>query len=241
MSLSLYRMNTNAQNRALLIVFGSMNGLVSAAWDLLMDWSLFQFHSINFLLRDELTYKRKSVYYTAMVIDVVLRHQWVCYALFTRHIQQSAITGFAVAVAEIIRRFNWIFFRMENEHATNVHLFRASRDAPLPYPTSQRRHTRDANSNFVAAVVPPPEEQTPLLRDDSSAASIDSSAQVDRPDRSYLRQLSRILTTAHIKDFQRRKPRADSAAAASLSSETGDSADDGDDTDEDIAEERMQR
>ncbi|QOU18127.1 hypothetical protein BRETT_005187 [Brettanomyces bruxellensis] len=241
MSLSLYRMNTNAQNRALLIVFGSMNGLVSAAWDLLMDWSLFQFHSINFLLRDELTYKRKSVYYTAMVIDVVLRHQWVCYALFTRHIQQSAITGFAVAVAEIIRRFNWIFFRMENEHATNVHLFRASRDAPLPYPTSQRRHTRDANSNFVAAVVPPPEEQTPLLRDDSSSASIDSSAQVDRPDRSYLRQLSRILTTAHIKDFQRRKPRADSAAAASLSSETGDSADDGDDTDEDIAEERMQQ
>lgn len=265
MSLSLYRMNITPHYRAMLIVFGSMNGLVSAAWDLLMDWSLFQFHSKNFLLRDELTYKRKSVYYTAMVIDVILRHQWVCYALFKRHIQQSAITGFGVAVAEIIRRFNWIFFRMENEHATNVHLFRASRDSPLPYPTIQRRSTiasaavsghpspfvRRLSGSFGPEagepIVPTPVERTPLLPEqeqavDSSNASIDSEANDHHPpDRSYLGQLSRILTTAHIKDFQRRKPRADSAARVSLSSEGGDSGDDGDDTDEDIAEERGQR
>lgn len=95
--------------------------------------------------------------------------------------------------------------------------------------------------------MPTPVERTPLLPEqeqavDSSNASIDSEANDHHPpDRSYLGQLSRILTTAHIKDFQRRKPRADSAARVSLSSEGGDSGDDGDDTDEDIAEERGQR
>ena len=58
--------------------------------------------------------------------------------IFTRQIQQSAVTSFCIAVAEILRRFIWILFRMENEHATNVILFRASKDTPLPYSVSNK-------------------------------------------------------------------------------------------------------
>ncbi|GME98197.1 unnamed protein product [[Candida] boidinii] len=134
MSLSLYRIDTIIKYRALLITFGTLNSVLSAAWDILMDWSLFQFDSENFLLRDELSFKNPWYYYIAIILDVLLRFQWIFYALFSTQIQQSAVTSFCIAVAEILRRFIWLFFRMENEHATNVHLFRASRETPLPYP-----------------------------------------------------------------------------------------------------------
>jgi hypothetical protein len=139
MSLSLYRIETVNHYKVLLIFWATINSIYSSIWDILMDWSLFQFDSKYFLLRDEITFKSPNVYYIAMVIDVILRFQWVFYVLFPKQIQQSAITSFCIAVSEILRRFIWIFFRMENEHATNVHLFRASRESPLPYPIIKRK------------------------------------------------------------------------------------------------------
>ncbi|GAV28081.1 hypothetical protein PMKS-001549 [Pichia membranifaciens] len=62
-----------------------------------------------------------------------MRFQWVVYVFTPYKISHSALTAFAIAVAELIRRFVWMFFRMENEHATNVNLFRVSRVCPLPY------------------------------------------------------------------------------------------------------------
>ncbi|VEU24082.1 DEKNAAC105091 [Brettanomyces naardenensis] len=258
MSLSMYRIDTIARYRWLLIFWGALNGMVSSAWDLLMDWSLFQFHSKNFLLRDELTYKRKWVYYVAMVIDVVLRHQWVCYALFEKHIQQSAITGFGVALAEVIRRFNWIFFRMENEHATNVHLFRASRDTPLPFPISRkRRSTHRAQTTTEEAVPSPSDEEArigvttgfvPAPQPAHTAEGL--RARVQEPleetieeesvhaGRSYWSTLSKVLKTAHIKDFQRRKPHHEPSDVSTVAEEedADESDNGGEDTDEDIAE-----
>ena len=139
MSLSLYRIDTIKKYKVLLIFWAAMNSVYSSIWDIVMDWSLFQFDSRHFLLRDEITFKYPSAYYTAMIVDVILRFQWIFYVLFPTQIQQSAITSFCIAIAEILRRFVWIFFRMENEHATNVHLFRASRESPLPYPIIKRK------------------------------------------------------------------------------------------------------
>lgn len=138
MTLSMYRIETINKYKVLLIFWAATNSVYTSIWDILMDWSLFQFDSKYFLLRDEITFKSPKVYYAAMIFDVVLRFQWVFYVLFPKQIQQSAITSFCIAIAEIIRRFIWIFFRMENEHATNVHLFRASRESPLPYPVIKR-------------------------------------------------------------------------------------------------------
>ncbi|TID14788.1 hypothetical protein CANINC_004459 [Pichia inconspicua] len=139
MSLSLYRIETVPKYRALLIFWATINSLYSIVWDIVMDWSLFQLDSKYFLLRDEITFKQPEIYYSAIVVDIILRFQWIFYALFPKQIQQSAITSFCVAIAEVVRRFIWIFFRMENEHATNVHLFRASRESPLPYPIYKRK------------------------------------------------------------------------------------------------------
>ncbi|GMF04736.1 unnamed protein product [Ambrosiozyma monospora] len=57
MALSLYRIEMVNKNRALLITFATLNSIYSSFWDLFMDWSLMQFDSENFLLRDELIVK----------------------------------------------------------------------------------------------------------------------------------------------------------------------------------------
>ncbi|EMG47748.1 hypothetical protein G210_1799 [Candida maltosa Xu316] len=137
-TLSVYRIDRRPQNKAVFIVFAFINSVYCSIWDIVMDWSLLQSDSKHYLLRDHLFYKKPVYYYVAMVTDVVLRFQWVFYAFFNQQIQQSAVTSYFVALAEIFRRFIWLSIRMENEHATNVFLFRASKDTPLPYAVSNK-------------------------------------------------------------------------------------------------------
>lgn len=136
--LSVYRIHRKPQDRIAFIVVASVNSIYCAAWDIVMDWSLLQSGSKHPYLRDNLFYKKPIYYYFAIVADIILRFQWVFYAFFSNQIQQSAITSFFIALAEVFRRFIWICFRMENEHCTNVILFRASKDSPLPYSISSR-------------------------------------------------------------------------------------------------------
>lgn len=107
-------------------------------------------------LRPHLAYKRTWPYYLAMILDPLLRFNWVFYIAFPVELQHSAILSFIVAISEVCRRGMWTLFRVENEHCTNVGRFRASRDVPLPYKIkgqeSQssaeallREHQRDAN------------------------------------------------------------------------------------------------
>lgn len=131
--LSVWRIDRSSKNRAAFITFACINSIYTSTWDIVMDWSLGLTTSKNFLLRDHLFYKKKNYYYVAAVLNVILRFQWIFYAFFSSQIQQLAVTSFCIAIAELFRRFVWMFFRMENEHCTNVILFRASRDSPLPY------------------------------------------------------------------------------------------------------------
>lgn len=134
--LSVWRIERTSKHRIVFIIFATINSLYTATWDIVMDWSLLQPGSKNYLLRDNLFFKRPFFYYAAIITDIVLRFQWIFYAFFSGQIQQLAVTSFCIAVAELFRRFVWIFFRMENEHCTNVTLFRASKDSPLPYSIS---------------------------------------------------------------------------------------------------------
>lgn len=131
--LSVYRIDRTQRNKAAFIAFATINSIFTATWDIVMDFSLLQVGSKNWLLRDNLFYKRPIYYYFAMILDVILRFQWIFYAFFSNQIQQLAATSFLIAFAEIFRRIVWVLFRMENEHCTNVTLFRASKDTPLPY------------------------------------------------------------------------------------------------------------
>jgi hypothetical protein len=68
-----------------------------------------------------------------MVIDPIMRFSWLFYVVFPGQKQHSAATSFFIALGEVFRRFIWNFFRVENEHMTNVGQFIAARDVPLPF------------------------------------------------------------------------------------------------------------
>ena len=68
-----------------------------------------------------------------MILDPILRFNWIFYAIYSNELQHSALLSFFVGFSEVCRRGMWTLFRVENEHCTNVGRFRASRDVPLPY------------------------------------------------------------------------------------------------------------
>lgn len=64
-------------------------------------------------LREEMGYKYPMVYYLAMIIDPLLRFNWIFCILFIEH---STVASFSISLTEILRRWLWAFIRMENEH-----------------------------------------------------------------------------------------------------------------------------
>jgi hypothetical protein len=80
-----------------------------------------------------LAYKQIWWYYAAMVIDPILRCNWIFYVIYAHELQTSSMVAFFIGLSEVLRRGLWTLFRVENEHCNNVGRFRASRDVPLPY------------------------------------------------------------------------------------------------------------
>ncbi|VVD00688.1 unnamed protein product [Leptidea sinapis] len=105
-------------------------------WDVKMDWGLLSVGAgaENALLRDEIVYS-VGYYYFAIIEDLVLRFIWAPAFLLTENKIVSPDTMVSIiAPLEVIRRFIWNFFRLENEHLNNCGKFRAVRDisvAPL--------------------------------------------------------------------------------------------------------------
>lgn len=98
-----------------------------------MDFSLLQPHTHHRFLRDITALKYRWPYYLIMVLDPILRFNWVFYAIFTHDTQHSSIASFLIGFAEVTRRGMWTLLRVENEHCANVKQYKASRDVPLPY------------------------------------------------------------------------------------------------------------
>lgn len=98
-----------------------------------MDFSLVQPHVRHRFLRDITALKSRWPYYLIMILDPILRFNWVFYAIFTHDTQHSSIASFLIGFAEVTRRGMWTLLRVENEHCSNVAQYKASRDVPLPY------------------------------------------------------------------------------------------------------------
>ncbi|KAJ0095395.1 hypothetical protein Patl1_16792 [Pistacia atlantica] len=101
---------------------------------LVFDWGLLNRHSKNRWLRDKLLVSKKSVYFIAMILNVLLRFAWMQTVIkfdFTFMHRNTLIA--TVACLEIIRRGIWNFFRLENEHLNNVGKYRAFKSVPLPF------------------------------------------------------------------------------------------------------------
>ncbi|KAM7520707.1 hypothetical protein LguiB_019669 [Lonicera macranthoides] len=109
--------------------------IFSTYWDVIKDWGLLQHNSRNPWLREKLLVPYKSVYYVAMIVNVVLRLAWMQSVLDlneTSLLHRRALPA-VVASMEIIRRGMWNFFRLENEHLNNVGKYRAFKSVPLPF------------------------------------------------------------------------------------------------------------
>jgi len=77
-----------------------------------------------------------------------MRSSWLCYVVFPWNNQLNAGTSFFIALGELLRRFMWNFFQIENEHMKNVRRFTASRNVPLPF--SLPEFQSDSNSTMEA-------------------------------------------------------------------------------------------
>ncbi|XP_042051009.1 SPX and EXS domain-containing protein 5-like [Salvia splendens] len=103
--------------RPLWLLSGVLNSLYSFYWDITRDWDLscftriFKFnkpHTISNLLHG-----RKWVYVWVIGSNLILRCTWT-YKL-SAHLRHNYLTVFAISALEILRRFQWVFFRVENE------------------------------------------------------------------------------------------------------------------------------
>ncbi|KAL7240569.1 hypothetical protein ACSBR2_006264 [Camellia fascicularis] len=129
-----YSLNQGLSWNILAWIASVIAAVFSTYWDLVFDWGLLQKKSKNRWLRDKLLVPHKSVYFAAMVLNVLLRFVWLQtmldYQVSFLHKQTLAAI---VAVLEIIRRGIWNFFRLENEHLNNVGKYRAFKSVPLPF------------------------------------------------------------------------------------------------------------
>lgn len=185
------------------------------------------------------------MYYFAIVIDPILRFNWIFYAALHFQLQHSAVTSFFVAFSEVFRRGLWSLFRVENEHCSNVGHFRASRDVPLPYELSSAGGTSTTSQGQIQRT---DEEQplTPHLSRTSTApmpqyasgadvsgtgllrrrASDTGMQQPPGPMTRGLQRIGTALRMAHNQDFEKkRKPELGRAATKD------DDSDDDDDYD----------
>lgn len=221
MTLSLYRIDESHSLRALFIVCATINAVYCSVWDLAMDWSLGNPYAEHRYLRDVLGFKHAWMYYASMILDPMLRFNWIFYAIFTNELQHSALLSFFVAFSEICRRGIWTLFRVENEHCTNVGRFRASRDVPLPYelPSPEEERLQDVPEESH-------EHPRPMrMRSDSvrpgTATGADLESVLPQPSPGALRRrqtldtgtpiqrgiarVGTIINEAHVQDFERKR------------------------------------
>ncbi|CAN6572015.1 unnamed protein product [Malus baccata var. baccata] len=140
-----YGLKEGMTSKILAIVSSVVATVVGTYWDIVIDWGLLQRNSKNPWLRDKLLVSNHSVYFIAMVLNVVLRLAWMQSVLGIREapfVHRTALTAM-VACLEIIRRGIWNFFRLENEHLNNVGKYRAFKSVPLPF-NYERDYTRSS-------------------------------------------------------------------------------------------------
>lgn len=120
--------------RPLWLISGVINSLYSFYWDIKRDWDLsiltriFMFKSPS--TWTNLLYGRSWVYYWVLGSNLVLRCTWT-YKL-SSHLRHNYLTVFAITALEMLRRFQWVFFRVENEwnKMTAKQNFEMSSDMP---------------------------------------------------------------------------------------------------------------
>ncbi|KAJ6322161.1 hypothetical protein OIU77_012104 [Salix suchowensis] len=118
----------------LVVVISSAATIYQLYWDFVKDWGLLQKNSKNPWLRNELVLRRKFIYYFSMGLNLILRLAWLQTVIHSNfeHVDYR-VTGLFLASLEVIRRGQWNFYRLENEHLNNAGKYRAVKTVPLPF------------------------------------------------------------------------------------------------------------
>lgn len=103
--------------RPLWLLSGVLNSLYSFYWDVTRDWDLSGFTRIFKFSRphplSNVLFGKKWVYFWVLGSNLILRCTWT-YKL-SAHLRHNYLTVFTITALEISRRFQWVFFRVENE------------------------------------------------------------------------------------------------------------------------------
>ncbi|PPQ86656.1 hypothetical protein CVT25_006840 [Psilocybe cyanescens] len=112
----------------------------ASTWDFLMDWSVLQIHSTHPLLRSEIIYTNHMP-----ISNILIRFIWIIY------IPQSGpnmmVRTFIAGFLEMLRRWQWNFYRLENEHLGNMDQYRVTREVPLPYAINDQNREYDGDDD----------------------------------------------------------------------------------------------
>lgn len=93
-----------------------VHAIYTFLWDVHCDWGLVHCRPCD-SLRSRLLYRPRLVYYLAMIFDFLLRFAWaVKLSLAIVWHSDSDWLYTLLVIGEMLRRFVWNFFRVENEH-----------------------------------------------------------------------------------------------------------------------------
>nr|XP_014087453.1 xenotropic and polytropic retrovirus receptor 1-like [Bactrocera oleae] len=111
------------------IISNVVQTVYTLVWDMIMDFGVFKkFSGENIFLRDQILYPA-GFYYFAIIENCFCRIFW---ALKLYIYQQGYMNVFhsnsLASGLEMLRRYVWNYFRLENEHLFNAGKFRAVRD-----------------------------------------------------------------------------------------------------------------
>ncbi|KAJ7906260.1 EXS family protein/ERD1/XPR1/SYG1 family protein [Mycena leptocephala] len=127
---------------AVWVVFQAIYSLYALTWDLLMDWSILRLDVQYPLLRKEMVYSNHIyLYYFAIFSNTLIRFIWVLY--IPAQGPDIMLRTFIGASFEMLRRWQWNFYRVENEHLGNMDQYRVTREVPLPYSLDERGDDAD--------------------------------------------------------------------------------------------------
>ncbi|KAL7110494.1 hypothetical protein ACP275_05G029200 [Erythranthe tilingii] len=129
-----YEREKNVGWLCLVVIMSTSATVYQLYWDFVKDWGLLQFNSKNPWLRDELMLRKKFIYYFSLGLNLVLRLAWL-QTVFHYNFEKVdyRVTMLFLAALEVVRRGQWNFYRLENEHLNNVGKFRAVKIVPLPF------------------------------------------------------------------------------------------------------------
>jgi hypothetical protein len=137
--------------RGIWIVTAVVRTTFTFVWDIFMDWGLGDFSkgAPNWGLRERILLP-KNMYFFAIIFNFFLRLSWVVAAstdVFGINIRGEYVKSI-VSLVEIVRRSQWNYYRMENEHLNNCGQFRVIDAIPImisPEGALENGETEDAD------------------------------------------------------------------------------------------------